>query len=39
MVFSAGLMFAASLVLLALSASNALLFLLPFPLGYGGTLF
>lgn len=37
MVFCAGLMFAASLVLLALSASNALLFLLPFALGYGGT--
>ncbi len=37
MVFCAGLMFAASLVLLGLSASNALLFLLPFALGYGGT--
>lgn len=31
------LMFAASLVLLGLSASNALLFLLPFAVGYGGT--
>lgn len=30
-------MFAASLVLLDLTASNALLFLLPFALGYGGT--
>lgn len=37
MVFCAGLMFAASLVLLRLSADNALLFLLPFALGYGGT--
>lgn len=37
MVFCAGLMFAASLVLLDLSAGNALLFLLPFALGYGGT--
>ena len=33
----AGLMFASSLVLLDLSASNALLFLLPFAIGYGGT--
>lgn len=31
------LMFAASLVLLGLTASNALLFLLPFAIGYGGT--
>lgn len=31
------LMFAASLVLFALTASTALLFLLPFALGYGGT--
>ena len=37
MVFCAGLMFAASLVLLGLAAGNALLFLLPFALGYGGT--
>ena len=37
MVFCAGLMFVASLVLLGLTASNALLFLLPFALGYGGT--
>lgn len=37
MVFCAGLMFAASLVLLGLSAGNALFFLLPFALGYGGT--
>ena len=37
MVFCAGLMFAASLVLLDLSAGNALFFLLPFALGYGGT--
>jgi sugar phosphate permease len=37
MVFCAGLMFAASLVLLGLTASNALFFLLPFALGYGGT--
>jgi MFS family permease len=37
MVFCAGLMFAASLILLGLSASNGLLFLLPFALGYGGT--
>jgi MFS family permease len=36
-VFCAGLMFAASLVLLGLSASTALFFLLPFALGYGGT--
>ncbi len=33
----AGLMFAASLVLLDLNAANALLFLLPFAVGYGGT--
>ncbi len=33
----AGLMFAASCVLLFLTASNSLLFLLPFALGYGGT--
>ncbi|MBX3300487.1 MAG: MFS transporter [Acidobacteria bacterium] len=33
----AGLMFAASLVLLDLNAGNALIFLLPFALGYGGT--
>lgn len=33
----AGLMFAASLVLLNLNATNALLFLLPFAVGYGGT--
>ena len=37
MVFCSFLMFAASLVLFGLSASNALLFLLPFALGYGGT--
>lgn len=37
MTFCALLMFAASLVLLWLTASNALLFLLPFALGYGGT--
>ncbi|MEO7538770.1 MAG: MFS transporter, partial [Pyrinomonadaceae bacterium] len=37
MIFSTMLMFAASLVLLSLSAGNALLFLLPFALGYGGT--
>jgi MFS family permease len=36
-IFCAGLMFAASLVLLDLTASNALLFLLPFAVGYGGT--
>lgn len=35
--FFAMLMFAASLVLFSLSASTALLFLLPFALGYGGT--
>ncbi len=33
----AGLMFAASLVLLGLTAANSLFFLLPFALGYGGT--
>jgi MFS family permease len=33
----AGLMFAASLVLLGLTAANAFLFLLPFAVGYGGT--
>ena len=37
MVFCALVMFAASCVLLALTANNALLFLLPFALGYGGT--
>lgn len=37
MVICGGLMFAASLVLLDLSAGNALLFLLPFAVGYGGT--
>ena len=37
MAFCACLMFAASCVLLALTANNALLFLLPFALGYGGT--
>jgi MFS family permease len=37
MVFCSALMFAASLVLFGLTASNALLFLLPFALGYGGT--
>jgi MFS family permease len=37
MVAFAALMFAASLVLLGLTASNALLFLLPFAIGYGGT--
>lgn len=37
MAFCALLMFAASLVLLSLKAGNALLFLLPFALGYGGT--
>ncbi len=36
-VFCALLMFAASLVLFWLTASTALLFLLPFALGYGGT--
>lgn len=36
-IFCAGLMFAASLVLLDLTAANALLFLLPFAVGYGGT--
>jgi MFS family permease len=36
-VFCAALMFAASLVLFGLTAGNALLFLLPFALGYGGT--
>jgi MFS family permease len=37
MVMCALVMFAATLVLLALTANNALLFLLPFALGYGGT--
>jgi MFS family permease len=37
MVACAGLMFASTLVLFALTASTALLFLLPFALGYGGT--
>ena len=37
MVICGGLMFAASLVLLDLNARNALLFLLPFAVGYGGT--
>jgi MFS family permease len=37
MVFCSLLMFMASLVLLQLSASTALLFLLPFAIGYGGT--
>ena len=37
MVGFAALMFASSLVLLDLTASNALLFLLPFAIGYGGT--
>ena len=37
MVAFAALMFASSLVLLDLTASNALLFLLPFAIGYGGT--
>ena len=37
MLVFAALMFAASLVLLDLTASNALLFLLPFAIGYGGT--
>ena len=37
MVFFALLMFLSSLVLLDLTARNALLFLLPFALGYGGT--
>ena len=37
MVAFAALMFAASLLLLDLSASNALWFLLPFAIGYGGT--
>lgn len=36
-VFTAFVMFAASLLLLQLSASNALFFLLPFAVGYGGT--
>ena len=36
-IFTAFVMFAASLVLLQLSASNALFFLLPFAVGYGGT--
>lgn len=36
-IFCAGLMFAASLVLLGLTASNTFLFLLPFAVGYGGT--
>jgi MFS family permease len=37
MVIFAALMFAASLILLDLTASNALWFLLPFAIGYGGT--
>jgi len=37
MVAFAALMFASSIVLLDLTASNALLFLLPFAIGYGGT--
>jgi len=37
MTFCAALLFAASLVLLNLTASTALVFLLPFALGYGGT--
>ncbi len=37
MVFFALIMFLSSLVLLDLTARNALLFLLPFALGYGGT--
>ena len=37
MMFTALLMFAASLVLLSLTAGNSLFFLLPFALGYGGT--
>jgi sugar phosphate permease len=37
MVAFAALMFAASLILLDLTASNSLLFLLPFAIGYGGT--
>jgi MFS family permease len=37
MVAFAALMFAASLILLDLTASNALWFLLPFAIGYGGT--
>ena len=37
MAFFAFLMFLSSLVLLDLTAKNALLFLLPFALGYGGT--
>lgn len=37
MMFFAFLMFLASLVLLDLTATNAMLFLLPFALGYGGT--
>lgn len=37
MTFFAFLMFLSSLVLLDLTAQNALLFLLPFALGYGGT--
>src|SRR5205085_737653 len=37
MALCAGLMFAATLVLFFLSANTALLFLLPFALGYGGT--
>lgn len=37
MVFFALLMFLSSLVLLDLTAANALLFLLPFAIGYGGT--
>jgi len=37
MTFCAGLLFAASLVLFNLTAATALVFLLPFALGYGGT--
>ncbi|MFZ1700598.1 MAG: MFS transporter [Pyrinomonadaceae bacterium] len=37
MVFFAALMFASSLILLDLTAANALFFLLPFAIGYGGT--
>lgn len=37
MTFCAFLLFAASLVLFSLTAATALLFLLPFALGYGGT--
>lgn len=37
MLFCCGIMFAATFVLFFLTASNALLFMLPFGLGYGGT--